>query len=282
MHDNPPLQDNSIPASLPFKVTSYLCFRSESAEISNALLIFNSETWSQRCTFFKTTGVLDHLSSGDASRRLARAAGLAYATQLSTKRSGFGKAGSRTDEQASAACRFANHKLSLVAPRGAVAFTDGASRGNPGPSGAGCLLSIVGDPTTLLEAYAALGHGTNNTSELWAIGMALELATRLPPSGRPYPLTIFTDSTYSIDCLQGSSVARTNGFLVYRIRSLKDRLIASGIIGSLHLSWVPGHAGLPGNTQADFLANRGAEASQLGKRVLDLPRCLELLIFVPD
>jgi ribonuclease HI len=77
-------------------------------------------------------------------------------------------------------------------------------------------------------------------------------------------------------------VARTNGRLVHRIRDLKDKLIRDGVITTLHLSWVPGHAGLPGNTQADFLASRGAEASQSDKGVLDIPRCLELLIFVPD
>ena len=56
--------------------------------------------------------------------------------------------------------------------------TDGAARGNPGPSGAGAILRDA-DGTVVAEIAEPLGHGTNNVAEWTAVRLALEEARRL-------------------------------------------------------------------------------------------------------
>ena len=63
----------------------------------------------------------------------------------------FGRAGERTPQQQAAAHA---HAMKIIAglPSGTViAFTDGASRGNPGPTGAGCALTMQGEDGVLRE-----------------------------------------------------------------------------------------------------------------------------------
>ena len=72
-------------------------------------------------------------------------------------------------------------------------YTDGASSGNPGPSGIGVLL-IFGDKRKEVSRY--IGTATNNIAELSAIKTALELLKR-----NDLPVRIFSDSSYSIGLL---------------------------------------------------------------------------------
>ena len=53
-------------------------------------------------------------------------------------------------------------------------FTDGASRGNPGPAGAGAALYL--GELKVGQAYRKLGRMTNNRAEYEALLMGLELA----------------------------------------------------------------------------------------------------------
>lgn len=55
-----------------------------------------------------------------------------------------------------------------------VLFTDGASRGNPGPAGAGAALYL--GELKVGQAYRKLGRMTNNRAEYEALLMGLELA----------------------------------------------------------------------------------------------------------
>jgi ribonuclease HI len=57
-------------------------------------------------------------------------------------------------------------------------FTDGASRGNPGPAGAGWVIRGVND-ALLSEGNAFLGHKTNNEAEYEALLHALQAAHAL-------------------------------------------------------------------------------------------------------
>ena len=98
----------------------------------------------------------------------------------------------------------------------------------------------------------------------------------------PYALTIFTDSQFSINVIQGSATTKTHRRLVHCIRSKRDALIKGGFLSKLTLSWVPGHAGLQENEHADFLANLGSAASARGRGIIDMARCLDLRVFVPD
>jgi ribonuclease HI len=119
-------------------------------------------------------------------------------------------------------------------------------------------------------------------AELWAIGMVLDLIRELPHRVIPYLLIIFTDSTFSVDVVQGQSTSSLFALHIHVIRSKRDALISEGIISAMILSWVPGHAGLAQNEQADLLADLGSSASVLNKGVIDIPHCLSKKVFIPD
>ncbi|MEK7862761.1 MAG: reverse transcriptase-like protein [Chloroflexota bacterium] len=60
----------------------------------------------------------------------------------------------------------------------ATLYADGASRGNPGPSGAGAVL-LDADGRVMAELTKYLGHATNNVAEYNALILGLEEARRL-------------------------------------------------------------------------------------------------------
>jgi ribonuclease HI len=77
-------------------------------------------------------------------------------------------------------------------------FCDGASRGNPGPAGAGAILQ---DPLGNLQGRASryLGKATNNVAEYQALLLGLEIAL-----GRGVRrIKIFTDSQLMAEQLNG-------------------------------------------------------------------------------
>lgn len=119
-------------------------------------------------------------------------------------------------------------------------YTDGASSGNPGPSGIGVLL-IYGENKKEISKF--IGMGTNNIAELTAIKVALEELKRFD-----LPVRIFSDSSYSIGLLAKNWKPKKNQALVGEIKKLMN--------GFADLSFikVKGHAGIKENEVADFLA----------------------------
>lgn len=119
-------------------------------------------------------------------------------------------------------------------------YTDGASSGNPGPSGIGIVLRF-GKYEKEISKY--IGIATNNIAELEAIRTGL-LAIR----NTELPVRIFTDSRYAYGVLTLGWKARKNQELIKSIKNIllkfKDREIIK----------IEGHAGHEGNERADFLA----------------------------
>lgn len=77
-------------------------------------------------------------------------------------------------------------------------YTDGASRGNPGPAGAGVI--IYDESGNKIEQhYEYLGNVTNNTAEYLALIIGLKLARKYVPCS----LEIFSDSELLIKQLYG-------------------------------------------------------------------------------
>src|SRR5205085_10375642 len=74
-----------------------------------------------------------------------------------------------------------------------VIYTDGSSRGNPGPGGYGVIL-MWGDKRKEISAGYRLT--TNNRMELMAVIVALESLTK-----KNVPLTIYTDSQYIVNAV---------------------------------------------------------------------------------
>ena len=119
-------------------------------------------------------------------------------------------------------------------------YTDGASSGNPGPSGIGLLLRFKDHEK---EISRNIGEATNNIAELEAIKTAL-----LELKYYDYPVRVFTDSSYAYGVLTLGWKTRKNKELINSIKKLISKF------GDLKLIKVKGHDGFDGNEKADFLA----------------------------
>jgi ribonuclease HI len=140
------------------------------------------------------------------------------------------------------------------APNTALAYSDGACSGNPGPAGLGVVIVTESERIELSEY---LGTATNNIAELTAVLRAIEAI-------RPaIPTVIYTDSSYAIGVLQKGWKAKANVELVDRLR----REIGKR---DVELHYVPGHAGVELNERADELARLAIETRASGRVVRSL------------
>jgi ribonuclease HI len=125
-------------------------------------------------------------------------------------------------------------------------YIDGASRGNPGPAGAGAIL-LDAHGRVLGESSEYLGETTNNEAEYRALLLGLSLA-RARGIKR---LRLRSDSELLARQLQGR----------YRVRHPRLKVLfeeAKGLIGSFEAFHVESVL-REGNKQADLLANQAIE-----------------------
>ena len=133
-------------------------------------------------------------------------------------------------------------------------FTDGSSRGNPGPGGYGVILRCG-------EHYKELSGGfaetTNNRMELTAVIVGLE-AVRRPNA----EIILYSDSRYVVDSVNKGWVfgwerkrfeKRLNADLWMRFLEVYRR-------HRVRFVWVKGHADNPMNNRCDQLAVAAATA----------------------
>lgn len=119
-------------------------------------------------------------------------------------------------------------------------YTDGASSGNPGPSGIGVLLRY-GDHEKEVSTY--IGVATNNIAELEAIRVGLSLI-RNPR----LPIRVYTDSSYALGLLAKGWKATKNKELVANLRKKVSQF------KDIQFVKVKGHSGDVGNERVDGLA----------------------------
>ena len=137
-------------------------------------------------------------------------------------------------------------------------YTDGASRGNPGPGGYGILL-IWGDAKKELSAGYRLT--TNNRMELLAVIKALESLNRTGLT-----ITIYTDSRYIVDSVEKGWLSTWISNDFKGGKKNKDLWLQYHALSRLHqirFQWVKGHASNPYNNRCDELATRAADGKHL-------------------
>ena len=101
-------------------------------------------------------------------------------------------------------------------------FTDGGSRGNPGPAGAGAVIKDADTGENLKELHKYLGETTNNQAEYAAVILALGEAMDLNASS----IMVVADSELLVKQLTGAYRVK-NAELAKRfleIRNLESRL----------------------------------------------------------
>ncbi len=195
----------------------------------------------------------------DGRRYQARADNLEVvdATPLPDETCGDAAAVEKPDAAAKAAAKTtaaAAAPTQAQAPGGVIAYADGACSGNPGPAGLGV---VVIDGATRVEISEYLGQGTNNIAELTAVLRALaEVA-------KDRPMTVYTDSQYTIGVVQKGWKAKANQALVAELRAALSGRPAT------RLSYVPGHSGVPLNERADALAREAVTARKTRREVFE-------------
>ncbi len=140
-----------------------------------------------------------------------------------------------------------------------IIYTDGASRGNPGPGGYGVVLMSGKHRKELSEGFELT---TNNRMELLAVIVGLE--TLKVPGSR---VTIYSDSKYVVDAVEKKWVW---GWVKKRFKGKKNadlwqRFLRIYDKHEVRFVWVKGHAEIPENERCDELAVEAALSPNLKK-----------------
>lgn len=136
-------------------------------------------------------------------------------------------------------------------------YTDGASRGNPGPGGFGVVLLWKGVRKELGAGYRKT---TNNRMELLAVIIALESLTRTG-----MPIRLYTDSKYVVDAIEKKWVHGwiKIGFKNKKNADLWQRFMAIYSKHQVQFIWVKGHANNRENNRCDAIATAFADGTDL-------------------
>ncbi|MFN5910063.1 MAG: ribonuclease HI [Bacteroidota bacterium] len=131
-------------------------------------------------------------------------------------------------------------------------YTDGSSRGNPGPGGYGIVLRYREKEKELSGGFRLT---TNNRMELMAVIVALESLKTTE-----HPVVIHSDSKYVIDSITKGWVFgwHKKGFKGKKNADLWMRYLMLHAKFKLTFTWVRGHNGHPENERCDLLATQAA------------------------
>tara|TARA_B100000900_G_C20545734_1_gene702457 strand:- start:315 stop:797 length:483 start_codon:yes stop_codon:yes gene_type:complete len=135
-------------------------------------------------------------------------------------------------------------------------YTDGSSRGNPGPGGLGVILEYK---KNLKEISKGFKMTTNNRMELLAVIIGLEEIKK-----RELEVIVFSDSRYVVDAINKGWLLnwQKKNFKKKKNPDLWKRFLKIyKEFPKVKFVWIKGHAGHPQNERCDELAVLASESS---------------------
>ncbi|MBC7553458.1 MAG: ribonuclease HI [Taibaiella sp.] len=137
-----------------------------------------------------------------------------------------------------------------------IIYTDGSSRGNPGPGGYGAILQWGSVVKEISQGYK---HTTNNRMELMGVIVALESLTRTG-----LEIIIYTDSAYIVNSVEKKWVFgwEKKGYEGKKNPDLWARFLIQYRRQKIKFVWVKGHADNKYNNRCDVLATQAADSRQ--------------------
>ena len=139
-----------------------------------------------------------------------------------------------------------------------IMYTDGASRGNPGPGGYGVVLMSGTRKKELSQGYR---RTTNNRMELMAVIAGLEALKK-----KNLHVTIYTDSQYVAKAINEGWLNKWMATNFAKGKKNKDLWVKFYNLAQEHklkFVWVKGHADNPFNNRCDELATAAADGNDL-------------------
>ncbi len=143
-----------------------------------------------------------------------------------------------------------------------IIFTDGSSRGNPGPGGWG---AVIVNGSQVTELGGGEQHTTNNRMELSAVIGGLKTVSA------DEAVTIYSDSSYVINGITKWVAGwKRNGWLTKTKDEVQnkdlwmdlDALVSKLGPGSISWKYVGGHVGIAGNERCDVIATSFADGEK--------------------
>ena len=140
-----------------------------------------------------------------------------------------------------------------------IIYTDGSSRGNPGPGGYGIVMQDV-DTSYKKEFSKGFKKTTNNRMELLAVIIALEKLKK--PNQKVH---IYTDSKYVSDSVEKKWVFNweSKGFKNKKNPDLWIRFLSVYKKHKVSFFWVKGHNNNLLNERCDYLAVEASKQANL-------------------
>ncbi len=150
-----------------------------------------------------------------------------------------------------------------------IIFTDGASRGNPGPGGWGAIVSFTkSNSVSVKELGGRQPDTTNNRMELTAVIQALAFALAEDVQiGINSSAVILTDSSYVINgATKWLAGWQRNNWITSQKQDVLNRDLweeMSELITGRKVRWnyIGGHSGIPGNERCDEIATSFADGN---------------------
>ena len=145
-------------------------------------------------------------------------------------------------------------------------FSDGSSKGNPGPGGYGTIIQYIDKNGNLHEGIYTEGFKmtTNNRMELMGAIAGLEALIN------PYDVKLISDSKYLVDAFnmhwiegwEKKGWKKADRSPVLNV-DLWKRLLKAIKPHNVTFEWIKGHAGHPENERCDKMACESAEGTDL-------------------